>query len=58
MAEKQQSKAAVAYGKGVADAHCGICRHYHQLTQALGSCSLVAGRISRTAWCKLFVRAS
>lgn len=48
----RQSKSSVGYGRGMADAHCGICRHY----LARGACTLVVGRITRTSWCKLFAR--
>lgn len=46
---EKRAKADVNYSKGMASAHCSICRYYHNHT-----CERVVGQIDPTMWCKLF----
>jgi len=47
----KEAKADVDYSLGKPNAHCGMCRYYHDHV-----CSLVAGRIEPQMWCELFTK--
>lgn len=48
-------KADVDYSKGMPEAHCSICRFYHEgLYKDAGRCEKVKGTIGADMWCKLF----
>lgn len=44
------TKRSVDYGRGMASAHCGICKHY----LGKGRCAMVVGVVRPDGWCKLF----
>jgi len=50
MAETKEAKQSANYGPGHPGAHCGICVHF----EAPHSCSIVAGKISKSGWCRHF----
>lgn len=44
------SKEVARYSRGMASAHCGICKHF----RAPDACAIVEGKISPSMWCKFF----
>lgn len=48
----KKSKDEVDYRPGEPGERCGVCEHF----KAPARCELVAGRIDRNMWCKLFER--
>jgi 8-oxo-dGTP pyrophosphatase MutT (NUDIX family) len=49
---EKQAKAAVDYGEGMPQSHCGICKQFI----APDGCTVVEGTIRAEDWCKLFVK--
>lgn len=50
--DNRYSKDQVNYGKGHADAHCGICTHYDKPKE--DACELVKGTIHTEMWCEKY----
>ena len=46
------SKEAADYGKGLPQAHCGICQHF----TAPSHCGIVVDPVRPEDWCKYFAR--
>ena len=52
---RRYSKAAVDFGKGTGEAHCGLCEHLRSRPGGTG-CDEVAGEIDVGMWCIRFER--
>ena len=50
----KKPKSEVDYSRGMARAHCGICRYFVENQGSAATCKKVAGVVSDGYWCKLF----
>ena len=53
---RRYSKAAVDFGKGTGEAHCGLCVHLRSRPGGTQGCDEVAGEIDVGMWCIRFER--
>ena len=53
---RRYSKAAVDFGKGTGEAHCGLCEHLRSRPGGTRGCEEVAGEIDVGMWCIRFER--
>ena len=53
---RRYSKAAVDFGKGTGEAHCGLCEHLRSRPGGTRGCDEVAGEIDVGMWCIRFER--
>ena len=53
---RRYSKAAVDFGKGTGEAHCGLCEHLRSRPGGTRGCDEVAGEIDVGMWCIRFKR--
>ena len=53
---RRYSKAAVDFGKGTGEAHCGLCEHLRWRPGGTRGCDEVAGEIDVGMWCIRFER--
>ena len=53
---RRYSKAAVDFGKGTGEAHCGLCEHLRSRPGGTRGCDEVAGEINVGMWCIRFER--
>ena len=53
---RRYSKAAVDFGKGTGEAHCGLCEHLRSRPGGTRGCDEVAGEIDTAMWCIRFER--
>ena len=53
---RRYSKAAVDFGKGTGEAHCGLCEHLRSRPGGTRGCDEVAGKIDVGMWCIRFER--
>ena len=53
---RRYSKAAVDFGKGTGEAHCGLCEHLRSRPGGTRVCDEVAGEIDVGMWCIRFER--